>query len=146
MVNFIAVPADGRVHTFDYSSAIGLAGRVLLAAIFVLSGIGKVADPSATIAYIGAVGLPLPQLAFVGATALEIGGGISLVVGYRTRLVAAALALFSLLTAITFHSALADQNQMIQFMKNLAMAGGLLQIVAFGAGAFSFDNRRKSDR
>lgn len=142
MVNFIAAPAETSAQTFDYSSAVALAGRVLLAAIFVLSGFGKIADPSGTIAYIGSAGLPLPQLAFAGAAAIELGGGIALILGYRTRIVAGALALFSLLAAFAFHSAFADQNQMIHFFKNLAMAGGLLQIVAFGGGRLSLDARR----
>ena len=71
-------------------------------------------------------------------------GGLALLVGFQTRLVAAALAIFTLATAVLFHNNMADQNQMIHFMKNLAITGGLLQVVAFGAGAFSLDNRRRS--
>ena len=73
-----------------------------------------------------------------------IGGGLMLLVGYRTRLVALVLAAFSIITAIIFHNAFGDQNQFIHFLKNLAMAGGLLQVVAFGPGHFSFDNRRQT--
>jgi putative oxidoreductase len=73
---------------------------------------------------------------------VELGGGLLLVSGFRTRTAATALALFSLVTALTFHSNFADQNQMIHFLKNVMMAGGLLQIVAFGAGALSIDNLR----
>jgi putative oxidoreductase len=142
MVNFIAAPAQTSVQTFDHSSVVALAGRILLAAIFVLSGAGKIADPSGTIAYIGSAGLPSPQLAFAGAVAIELGGGIALILGYRTKFVAGALALFSFLAALAFHSAFADQNQMIHFLKNVAMAGGLLQIVAFGGGRLSLDARR----
>ena len=144
MVNFISA---GEAPTSDYSRAVAAVGRVLLATIFVLSGVGKIADPGGTIAYIGAAGLPLPQLAFAGATLIEVGGGIALVLGYRTRIVAAVLAIFSLLTAVAFHSVFADQNQMIHFLKNVAMAGGLLQVVAFGAGRLSLDARlaAKSD-
>jgi|SRR5271155_2078820 len=90
---------------------------------------------------ISAVGLPLPPLAFAVAVAIELGGGLFLIAGYRTRPVALALAVFSLATAISFHNNFADQNQMIHFLKNVMMAGGLLQIVAFGAGALSVDNR-----
>jgi len=86
--------------------------------------------------------LPFPPLAFAVAAATELGGGLFLIAGYRTRYVAAALAVFSLATAISFHANFADQNQMIHFLKNVMMAGGLLQIVAFGAGALSIDNRR----
>jgi len=83
----------------------------------------------------------LPPLAFAVAVAVELGGGILLIAGFRTRLVAAALVLFALATAVSFHSNFADQNQMIHFLKNVMIAGGLLQIVAFGAGALSIDNR-----
>ena len=124
------------------SDSLALTGRVLIAAIFILSGASKVADPAGTIAYIGSAGLPLPQLAFAAAAALELAGGWALVLGYRTRLVAAALVLFSLLAALVFHSALSDQNQFIHFFKNVAMAGGLLQVVAFGGGRLSLDARR----
>ena len=116
-----------------------LIGRILLAAIFILSGVGKLADPAGTMAYIGAAGLPFAPAAFAGAVAVEVAGGIGLIIGFRTRLVAASLAIFSLLTAIIFHSALSDQNQFIHFLKNFAIAGGLLQVVAFGAGRLSID-------
>ena len=124
------------------SSYAALAGRVLLAAIFVLSGFSKVADPASALGYIGSVGLPFPQLALAGAILVELVGGLALILGYRTRLVAIALAIFSLATAAVFHSALADQNQFIHFFKNIAMAGGLLQVAAFGAGSISLDGRR----
>ena len=89
---------------------------------------------------IRAAGLP-PSLALAVAVVVELGGGLLLVSGLRTRTAASALALFSLVTALTF-AAFADQNQMIHFLKNVMMAGGLLQIVAFGAGALSIDNLR----
>lgn len=119
-------------------------GRLLLAAIFLLSGLGKVADPTAAIGYISAMGLPLPTLAFAAAVAVEIGGGALLLLGFQARLAAAALAIFSLVAAVAFHRNFADQNQMIHFMKNLAITGGLLQVIAFGAGSFSLDARRSS--
>jgi putative oxidoreductase len=80
------------------------------------------------------------------AVAVELGGGLLLVAGFRARPVAIALALFSLATAVSFHSNFADQNQMIHFLKNVMMAGGLLQIAAFGAGALSIDNRSSRGR
>jgi len=119
-----------------------LIGRVLLSVIFILSGFSKLAAPAMMIGYIGSVGLPLPHVALALAIIVEIGGGLALIAGYRTRTVAAVLALFSVFTALAFHSALADQNQFIHFFKNIAMAGGLLQVVAFGAGRFSLDARR----
>ena len=119
-----------------------VAGRVLMAAIFLASGVGKLAAPAATIAYIRSQGLPAPEAAFAVAAAVEVVGSLLLIAGYRTRLVALGLALFSIATALTFHTTFADQNQMIHFLKNLAIAGGLLQVAAFGAGAFSLDARR----
>ncbi len=119
-----------------------LVGRVLIAVIFLLSGFSKVTGPAAAIAYINSAHLPLPSAAFAIAVLVELGGGILLVIGYRTRIVAAILALFAIVTALAFHNDLADQGQFINFFKNVAMAGGLLQVVAFGAGRLSLDARR----
>jgi len=116
-------------------------GRVLLAVLFVMSGVGKATDPASTIAYIQSAGLPLPNIAYGIALTVELLGSILLIVGYRTRLVALILAVFTVAAAIGFHAHFADQNQMIHFMKNIAITGGLLQVVAFGAGAFSLDSR-----
>ena len=121
---------------------IALAGRVLLAAIFVMSGLGKIAAPAASLAYMKAAGLPVAALGLAGAALIELGGGVALILGYRTRLSATILAVFALVTAAIFHSALGDQNQLIHFFKNVAMAGGLLQVVAFGGGRLSLDARR----
>jgi putative oxidoreductase len=120
---------------------IALVGRVLLAAIFVMSGLGKVAAPAATLAYMKAAGLPFAPLGLAAAALIELGGGLALILGYRTRVAAAVLAIFALVTAAVFHSALADQNQLIHFFKNVAMAGGLLQVAAFGGGRLSLDAR-----
>ncbi|QTT88054.1 DoxX family protein [Pseudomonas chlororaphis] len=125
------------------NASISLIGRVLLSAIFILSGFSKIAAPAAMVGYIQSVGLPFPQLALGIAIAVELGGGLLLIAGYRTRLVALALAVFSVATALAFHNNLGDQNQFIHFFKNIAMAGGLLQVVAYGAGRFSLDARRQ---
>lgn len=120
------------------------AGRLLIGLPFAVTGLSKLGAYGATTAMISAGGLPFPALAFAVAVALELGGGLLLIAGYRTRHVAAALAMFSLVTAVAFHADFADQNQMIHFLKNVMMAGGLLQIVAFGAGALSIDNWSKA--
>jgi putative oxidoreductase len=120
------------------------AGRLLIGLPFAMSGLGKLGAYGLTTGMIGAAGLPLPPLAFAVAVAVELGGSILLIAGFRTRLVAAALVLFSLATAVSFHSNFADQNQMIHFLKNVMIAGGLLQIAAFGAGALSIDNRARA--
>jgi len=119
-------------------------GRLLIALIFVMSGLGKIAAPAATIAYIQSAGAPLAPAAYAIAVIVEVVGGLALLVGFQTRLTAAVLAIFTLATAVLFHNDMADQNQMIHFLKNIAITGGLLQVIAFGAGAFSLDNRRKS--
>jgi putative oxidoreductase len=121
------------------------AGRLMIGLPFAMSGLSKLGAYSATTGMISAAGLPFPTLAFVVAVAAELGGGLLLIAGYRARYVAAALALFSLAAAVSFHNNFADQNQMIHFLKNVMMAGGLLQIVAFGAGALSIDNRKAND-
>jgi putative oxidoreductase len=121
---------------------LALIGRILMAIIFLISGLGKVAAPDATIGYITSIGLPAPTLGYIGSIVLEVAGGVLMVVGYRTRVIAALLAAYSIITALFFHHAFGDQNQMFHFLKNVAMAGGLIQVVAFGAGAYSFDNRR----
>ncbi|MCE9651073.1 MAG: DoxX family protein [Parvibaculum sp.] len=117
-------------------------GRLLLAILFLLAGFGKIANPASTIEYIASHGLPLPQLGYAIALAAEIGGGLLILVGYKTRLIAALMALFSIATAVFFHADFADQAQMTNFLKNLAIAGGFLQLVANGAGALSIDNRK----
>jgi putative oxidoreductase len=120
-------------------------GRLLLAAIFLMSGLGKLADPAATAAYIASKGLPLPELAAWGASAVEVFGGLLLISGFQTRLAALALAGFTVAAAVLFHAEFGDRNQMIHFLKNIAIVGGLLQVVAFGAGAFSLDAWRSRD-
>jgi putative oxidoreductase len=120
-------------------------GRVMIGLPFAMSGLGKLAAFGATTAMISAAGLPVPPLAYAVAVAVELGGGLLLIAGYRAQAVAAVLALFALATAVSFHNNFADQNQMIHFLKNVMMAGGLLQIAAFGAGALSIDNRSKTE-
>ena len=124
-----------------HSDTLALGARVLIAPIFVLSGAAKLADPAGTIGYIGSVGLPFAEAGYAATVAVELIGGLALLAGFKTRIAALALALFTLAAALAFHFQLGDQNQFIQFFKNLAMAGGLLQIAAFGAGRFSLDRR-----
>jgi putative oxidoreductase len=118
-----------------------LIGRILLGGPFVMSGLGKLAAYGGTVGYISAVGLPAAPLAYLAAVAIEVGGGLLLLAGYRVRPASLVMALFCLATAVFFHHNFADQNQMIHFLKNVMMAGGLLQIASFGAGAWSLDAR-----
>ncbi|MBB3121452.1 DoxX family protein [Pseudoduganella violacea] len=124
------------------TAVLPLAGRLLMALIFVFSAVGKISAPAATMGYISAMGLPFPVLGLAGAIGVELIGGLLLAFGFQTRLVALGLAAFSVVTAVLFHNAIGDQNQLIHLLKNLAMAGGLLQIAAFGPGSLSLDARR----
>jgi putative oxidoreductase len=117
-----------------------LIGRILIGAPFIMSGIGKLTSYAATTGYIASVGLPLAGLGWVIAVLMEAGGGTLLLLGYRMRLVAPLMALFTLATAIFFHHNFADQNQMIHFLKNIMLMGGLLNIAYFGAGPVSLDS------
>lgn len=120
-----------------YSSVVA---RILLAHIFILAGMNKIMGYAGTQGYMEMMGVPGMLLPLV--IILELGGGLALVAGWQARWAAYALAGFSVISALIFHNNLADQVQMIMFMKNLAIAGGLLLIAEHGAGAYSLDNRK----
>ena len=122
--------------------SVALTGRILIGVLFFMSGLSKIAAPAVTQGYIAAMGLPAPEISYFGAIAVEVLGSLLLIAGYRVRPVAIGMALFTLATALVFHKNFADQNQMIHFMKNIAIIGGLLQVAAFGGGKFSLDGRR----
>ncbi len=126
----------------DYRAYLAPLGRLLLVAVFLLSGVGKIANPGGTIAFISATGAPLPAVGYALSVAVELGVSALFLLGYMTRAAAAILALFCVATALLFHNNFADQNQTINFMKNFAMAGGFLQVIALGAGPFALDARR----
>lgn len=122
------------------NNAIVLLARLLLAHIFLLAGLSKITGYAGTQGYMESVGVPGALLPLV--IALEIGGSLALIVGLFTRWAALALAGFCVASALIFHRNFAEQMQMILFMKNFAMAGGLLLLYVQGAGAFSLDARR----
>lgn len=123
------------------NNAILLVARLLLAQIFLLAGLGKLgAGYASTQGYMAAMGVPGIVLPLV--IALEIGGGLALIAGFLTRWAALGLAGFCLVSAAIFHTNFGDPMQMIMFMKNLAMAGGLLVLSVHGPGAYSLDARR----
>ena|SRR5258708_7580644 len=125
---------------------IGAAGRILIAALFLISGLGKIAAPAMTQRFIASAGLPFPLLALLVAIVIEVGGGILLILGYQSRIAASVMAVFTVAAALGFHHDFGDQNAMAHFLKNISITGGLLQIAAFGAGSFSIDGRlAKSD-
>jgi putative oxidoreductase len=115
------------------------AGRVILSLLFLVSGLGKIAAFSATVDYMAAMGVPGVLLPIAIVT--EVVGAIAIVLGWQTRIFAFLLAGYCLLTAFVFHSNFDDPIEMVMFLKNFSIAGGLLLLVANGAGSFSFDRR-----
>lgn len=125
------------VHTLNILNsdkpALPVISRLMIALLFLASGVAKLMAPAATIAFIAASGLPLATLGFVIAVVTELGGGLLLACGIRTRAVAVILAIFSVVAGLAFHHAIADRMQLTELLKNIAIAGGLLHIAAIGA-------------
>jgi putative oxidoreductase len=117
-------------------------GRILISLMFVTSGLSKISGYAGTQGYMEAMGVPGALLPLV--IAVEVLGGLAVILGWHTRIAAFLLAGFSLLSALLFHANFGDQMQMIMFMKNIAIAGGFLMIVSQGAGGYSLDNRIKN--
>jgi putative oxidoreductase len=118
-----------------------LLGRILIAALFVPEGFQKLTGFQAAVQYAASAHMPAPSLAIAAAILIELGCGLLLLIGFKARFAAAAIALFSVTAALFFHNDFSNVDAQIHFMKNLAIAGGLLQIVYWGAGPFSVDNR-----
>jgi putative oxidoreductase len=123
------------------TGVIQLLARVMLALIFILAGVGKIQDPAGTAGYMQSMGVA--GILVWPTIALEILGGLSLVLGYKTKLAAVALAIFSVLAAALFHNDFSDKMQMIMFLKDIAIAGGLLLLAVTGRTSYSMDNRRR---
>jgi putative oxidoreductase len=121
-----------------------LGGRVLLAALFLISGLGKIGSYAATAGYLTSAGLPTALLPAVIAT--EVLGALLIVAGWQTRITAFLLAGFTLLSALIYHNDFGDQVQAVMFLKNVSIAGGFLLLVANGAGRLSVDGRAGSLR
>ena len=119
-----------------------LFGRVLMSSIFIMAGINKISGYAGTQGYMESVGVPGALLPLV--ILLEIGGGLAILLGWKTRIAAFLLAGFTVLSALIFHANFSDQMQSILFMKNMAMAGGLLFLVAGGISAWSLDAKREA--
>ncbi len=115
------------------------AGRLLIAATFVMAGLNKISGYEGTQGYMEAVGVPGALLPL--AILFEVGAGLAIIAGWRTRSAAFALAGFSILTGVIFHFDPADQIQFTMFLKNITIAGGFLFLVAYGPGAYALDNR-----
>lgn len=132
--------------TDKYASYVSLAGRILLALMFIPAGFGKLTHIGGTAGYIASGGLPFPSLLAVLAGALELFGGLALVIGFKVRWVGLAMALFTLVASMVFHPfwSVPEAQQMVTkllFMKNISVVGGMLLISALGAGALSLDER-----
>jgi len=119
-----------------------LVARIFLGHIFLLAGLSKITAYEGTQGYMDSMGVPGMLLPLV--ILLEIGGGLAVIIGWNTRWVAIALAGFTIMAAAIFHNNFADQMQVIMFMKNIAITGGLILLAAYGAGAYSLDNRRSA--
>jgi putative oxidoreductase len=117
-----------------------LIGRIFISLIFLMAGISKISGFAATEAYMTAMGVPSLLLPLVIFT--EVVGALFIIIGYQTRLVAFLLAGFSIVSALLFHFNFADQVQSTMFMKNIAIAGGFLLLVANGPGKWALDNRK----
>jgi len=127
-------------------NAAALAGRILLALIFVISGFMKIGGFAGVAGYIGSKGLPMPEVLAALTIALELGGGILLVIGYKVRVVSILFFLWLIPTTLIFHKfwgidAAQVQNQMNNFLKNVSIMGAMLLVFAFGPGAYSVDKR-----
>lgn len=116
-----------------------LLGRVLLSALFISGGWGKLLGAAATQAGFAKLGLPLPVVAWGIAVIVELGGGLAILFGLVTRFAAVVLAIWCIATALVAHTNFADRAQEINFFKNLAMTGGFLYVALLGAGAWSLD-------
>lgn len=129
------------------SNGAALAGRILLALIFVVSGFAKIGGFAGTAGYIASKGLPFPELLTALTIALELGGGLMLIAGYKVRWVAIAFFLWLIPTTLVFHrfwgiDPTQAQNQMNNFLKNVSIMGAMVLVFAFGPGAYSLDARR----
>ncbi len=125
---------------------VALAGRILLAAIFVISGFGKISGFDGVAGYIASKGLPMPQVLAAITVAIELGGGLLLLIGLKARWVALLFVVFLVIITPIFHNfwsadAAQAMDQQIHFMKNVSILGGFLLLYAFGPGRYSVDRR-----
>lgn len=123
------------------ASAALLAGRVLISAMYIMAGFSKLTAIGGTAQWFGSIGLPAPTLVAILVGLVELAGGIAVLVGFRTRIAAVVLAVFTVAATLIAHTDLADMNQLLFFQKNLAITGGFLVLGVFGPGAWSIDRR-----
>jgi putative oxidoreductase len=123
-----------------------LVGRILLATIFLVSGYGKLTAAAGTQKFMADAGLPMVPVLYVLTVIVELGGGVLLVVGWKARIPAFVLFLFLIPVTLTFHTRFSEPMQMANFLKNLAIMGGLLTVVAHGPGTISVDGQTRRGR
>ncbi len=126
----------------QYNDLTTLIARLFLSSLFVLYGYFKLTAFAGTAGYMAKQGLPMPPLATIVAIVVELGGGLLILAGYQTRLVALICAVYVLIAALIAHRNFVDGNQLSHFMKNMAIVGGFLALMASGAGAYSVDGRK----
>jgi putative oxidoreductase len=123
-------------------SLVILVGRVLLSILFILSGFAKLTAISGTAQWFGSIGLPLPTAVAVIAGLIEFLGGLAILVGFKTRIVAVVMAIFTLAATAIAHLDFSDQMQLLMLQKNLGLTGGFVLLAVLGAGAYSIDAKR----
>ncbi len=126
----------------QHNDLTALVARLLMSSLFVLYGYFKLTGFAGTVAYMGRQGLPVPTVFAALAVIIELGGGLLILFGYQTRLVALGCAIYVLIAALITHRNFGDGNQMSHFMKNIAIVGGFLALMAIGPGPYSVDGRR----
>ena len=119
------------------AAVLSLVSRILLAIVFLVAGFGKITNFAGTVGYVTAGGFPMPELFTVLAIIFEFGGAILLITGFHARVAAWMLIVFTAIATVAYHNNFGDQAQMLMFMKNLAIIGGLMQVAMYGAGAWA---------
>ncbi|WP_157016944.1 DoxX family protein [Mesorhizobium xinjiangense] len=133
---------SATAQTGSAASAVLVLGRILLSVMFILAGFSKLTAIGGTAGYFTSLGLPMPTVTTIVVGLIELLGGLAVLVGFQTRIAAVLLALLCVGSALVAHTDFADQGQMINFQKNLAIAGGFLVLAVFGPGALSIDAKR----
>lgn len=123
-------------------SLLKLIGRISLSAIFIMGGVSKITGFSGSVGYATAFGVPLPEIAIIIAIVVELVGGVMILFGYKTKLASLTIAIFLIPVTLIFHNDFGNQLEMVAFMKNLAIFGGLLYVAVGGAGAYSLDHKQ----
>lgn len=137
----MSLSSSASTTTGGAGSAVVLVARVLLSAMFIMSGFAKLTDIGGTAGWFGSIGLPMPTVVAVLVGLLELLGGLAVLVGFYARAAAVALALFTVGASLIAHTNFADMTQMLMFQKNMGITGGFLILAVFGPGALAINQR-----